>query len=157
MLRDIQDVRADRAGASLRAVAQAPSAPTARQLARRFRLGHIRAIERAVARCGNELDRRLGRDPTEDVTFDLDATDTPVYGRGEQGAGHSRHGNLAYNSYVVTWAQRGHALTGELEGGNQARIKATESDRMLGRAKRLLPAEHGQIVPAATRASTRSS
>ena len=142
---DIQDVRADRAGASLRAVAQAPSAPTARQLAHRFRLGHIRAIERAVARCGNELDRRLGRDPTEDVTFDLDATDTPVYGRKKQDTGRSRHGNLAYNSYVVTWAQRGRALTSELKGGNQARIKATESDRMLGRAKRLLPAEHGQI------------
>ena len=34
---DIEDVRADRAGASLRAVAEAPSAPTARQLAYRFR------------------------------------------------------------------------------------------------------------------------
>ena len=81
---DIEDVRADRAGASLRAVAQTPSAPTARQLAYRFRRRHIRAIERAVARCGNELDRRLGRDPTEDVTFDLDATETPVYGRRKQ-------------------------------------------------------------------------
>ena len=78
---DVQDVRADRAGAPLRAVAQTPSAPTARQLAYRFRLGHIRAIERATARCGNELDRKLGRDLTEGVTFDLDATETPVYGQ----------------------------------------------------------------------------
>ena len=143
---DIEDVRADRAGAALRAVARTPSAPTARQLAYRFKPTHIRAIERAVARCGNELDRRLGRDPGEDVTFDLDATETPVYGRRKQGAGRSRPGNLAYNSYVVTWAQRGRALTSELKGGNQARIKAAESDRMLGRAERLLPAEHGQIT-----------
>jgi DDE family transposase len=143
---DVQDVRADRAGAPLRAVAQTPSAPTARQLAYRFRLGHIRAIERATARAGNELDRKLGRDLTEAVTFDLDATETPVYGRRKQGTGRSRHGNLAYNSYAVTWAQRGRAMTSELKGGNQARIKAAESDRMLGRAARLLPAEHGQIT-----------
>jgi hypothetical protein len=143
---DLQDVRADEAGALLRAVARTPSAPTARQLARRFRVSHIRAIERAVARCGNDLDRRLGRDAGEDVTFDLDATETPVHGRKKRGTGRSRNGHLAYNSYVVTWAQRGRAMTSELKGGNQARIKAAESDRMLGRAQRLLPAEHGQIT-----------
>jgi Transposase DDE domain group 1 len=79
------------------------------------------------------------------VTFDLDATETKVYGRKKRGSGRSRHGHLAYNSYVVTWAERGRALTSELKGGNQARIKAAESGRMLGRAQRLLPTEHGQI------------
>ena len=143
---DIEDVRADRAGAELRAVAATPSAPTARQLAYKFKPSHIRAIERGVARAGNELDRRLGRDPGEDVTFDLDATETKVYGRKKRGTGRSRHGHLAYNSYVVTWAERGRALTSELKAGNQARIKAQESDRMLGRAQRLLPEEHGQIT-----------
>jgi len=143
---DIEDVRADRAGASLRAVAETPSAPTARQQAYRFRAGHIRAIERAVARAGNELDRRLGREPGEAVTFDLDATETKVFGRKKHGTGRSRHGHLAHNSYVVTWAQRGRAMTSELKGGNQARIKAAESDRMLGRAERLLPDGHGQIT-----------
>jgi hypothetical protein len=143
---DIEDVRADQAGAELRAVAQTPSAPTARQLSYRFRPGHIRAIERAVARCGNELDARLGRDAGEEVTLDLDATETPVYGRKKQGTGRSRQGHLAYNSYVVTWAQRGRALTSELKGGNQARIKASESDRMIGRAERLLPEGHGEIT-----------
>jgi len=143
---DIEAMRSDRAGASLRAVAEAPSAPTARQLACRFRVGHIRAIERAMARCGNELDRQLGRDASEPVTLDLDATETPVHGRRKHGAGRSRHGNLAYNSYVVTWAQRGRAMTSELKGGNRARIKAAESDRMLGRAQRLLPEGHEQIT-----------
>jgi hypothetical protein len=143
---DIEDVRADQAGARLRAVPDVPSAPTARQLACRFKPSHIRAVERAAARCGNELDRRLGRDPGEDVTLDLDATESKVYGRKKQGTGRSRHGHLAYNSYVVTWAQRGRGLTSELKRGNQARIKAAESDRMLGRAERLLPAEHGQIT-----------
>jgi len=143
---DVQDVRADRAGARLRAVAATPSAPTARQLAYKFKPSHIRAIERGAARAGNELDRKLGRDPAEHVTFDLDATEATVYGRKKRGTGRSRHGHLAYNSYVVTWAERGRALTSELKGGNQARIKTAESGRMLARAERLLPAEHGQVT-----------
>jgi hypothetical protein len=143
---DIEDVRADRALEPWRAVARTPSAPTARQLAYRFRPTHVRAIERAVARCGNELDRKLGREATAAVTFDLDATETKVYGRRKRGADRSRHGHLAYNSYIVTWAERGRALTSELKGGNQARIKAAESGRMLGRAERLLPEGHGQIT-----------
>jgi len=143
---DVQDVRADRAGARLRAVAETPSAPTARQLAYRFKRSHIRAIERGAARAGNDLDRRLGREASEDVTFDLDATETKVFGRKKRGAGRSRHGHLAYNSYTVTWANRGRPLTSELKGGNQARIKAAESLQMLRRAKRLLPEEHGPIT-----------
>jgi hypothetical protein len=143
---DIEVLRADRALARWRAVARTPSAPTARQLAYRFRPTHIRAIERAVARCGNELDRRLGRDATEPVTFDLDATETKVYGHRKRGARRSRRGDLAYNSYIVTWAERGRALTSELKGGNQARIAAIESSRMLGRAERLLPEGHGPIT-----------
>jgi Transposase DDE domain group 1 len=143
---DIEVVRADRTGAPWRAVSATPSAPTARQLACRFRPAHIRAIERAAARCGNELDRRLGREPGEDVTFDLDATESVVFGRRKRGTGRSRHGHLAYNSYVVTWAERGRALTSELKGGNQARIKATQSLTLIGRAERLLPTEHGKVT-----------
>jgi len=143
---DIEGLRADRALAAWRAVAETPSASTARQLAYRFKPAHIRALERAQARCGNALDRRLGREATEDVTLDLDATETTVYGPRKRGTGRSRHGHLAYNSYVVTWAQRGRALTAELKGGNQAQIKACESDRMIARAERLLPDGHGQIT-----------
>ncbi|HUJ82269.1 MAG TPA: transposase [Candidatus Acidoferrales bacterium] len=143
---DMQRVRDDTAGALLRAVADVPSAPTARQLARKFRPAHIRAIERAVARCGNDLDRRLGRDPSEAVTFDLDALESVVYGHQKCGTGRSRCGHLAYNSFIVTWAQRGRGLTSELKGGNQARITASSSLAMLSCAQRLLPKEHGQIA-----------
>jgi hypothetical protein len=100
---------ADAAGAGLRAVARTPSAPTARQLARRLGPSHVRAIERAVARVGERLDRELGRDAGEPVTLDLDATETEVYGRRKQGAARSHTGALAYSSYAVTWAQRGRA------------------------------------------------
>jgi len=143
---DIEDVRADRAGAPLRAVAQVPSAPTARQLARLFRRGHIRAIERAQARVANAVDVELGREPGEDVCFDLDATDSEVYGRCKQGAGRSHTGGLGYCSYVVTWAQRGRALTSELLGANRARITAKESAAMIKRAVKLLPEGHGQVT-----------
>ncbi len=143
---DMEVARADRALAPWRAVAAVPSAPTARQLAYRFKPSHIRAIERAGARAGNELDRKLHREQTEEVTLDLDATETVVYGQRKRGTGRSRHGHLGYNSYVVTWAQRGRALTGELKGGNQARIKASESDRMIARAERLLPEQHGRVT-----------
>lgn len=143
---DIEDLRADRTGAPLRAVAGTPSAPAARQLACRFRPSHIRAIERAQARAGERLDRRLGRDPGEHVTVDLDATESVVYGRRKQGARRGRSGKLAYNSYVATWAERGRALTGELRGGHQAKISALDSARICGRALALLPAGHGQVT-----------
>lgn len=143
---DIENVRADRAGAPLRAVADTPSAPAARQLARRYRRSHIRAIERAQARVAGQLDGELGRDGGEAVDFDLDATETEVYGRKKGGAARSHSGALAYNSYVVTWAQRGRALTSELVGGNRSRISAAESAAMIARAVKLLPAEHGQVT-----------
>jgi hypothetical protein len=153
---DIEELRSDRAGAALRAVAATPSAPTARQLARLFRPSHIRAIERALVRAGARLDRSLGRDPGE-PTVDLDATETVVYGRRKQGAGRSRSGQLAYNSYVATWAERGRALTSELKGGHQAKISARESARIIDRARGLLPADHGQVTVRGDSASTRRS
>jgi hypothetical protein len=106
---DIENVRADPAGAGLRAVPGTPSAPTARQLARCYRRPHIRAIERALARIGERVDRQLGRDVGDEVTFDLDAIETEVYGRSgpRRGAARSHNGALAYQSFVVTWAQRG--------------------------------------------------
>ena len=94
----------------------------------------------------NELDRGLGREQGEDVTLDLDATESVVYGARKQGTGRSRCGHLGYNSYVVTWAQRGRALTSDLKGGNQARIKAAESLRIIGRSQRLLPDGHGRVT-----------
>ena len=145
---DIENVRADTASAALRAVRDTPSAPAARQLAQRYRRTHIRAIERALARVGERVDRELGREVGDQVTFDLDATETEVYGRGprRRGAARSHSGVLAYQSYVVSWAERGRALTSELQGGNRARITASESARMIARAEKLLAAGHGQIT-----------
>ncbi|MGH2842450.1 MAG: IS1380 family transposase [Solirubrobacteraceae bacterium] len=145
---DIENVRADRASAAFRAVRDTPSAPAARQLCQRYRRTHVRAIERAVARVGDRVDRELGREAGDQVTFDLDATETEVYGRGgrRRDAARSHSGALAYQSYVVSWAERGRALTSELEPGNRARITARESAAMIARAEKLLPAGHGEIT-----------
>src|SRR4249919_4081137 len=55
----VEDVRADQAGAGLRAVAKTPSAGAALQNAKRFRRVHVQRVERAMARAGQRLDRAL--------------------------------------------------------------------------------------------------
>lgn len=78
---DLEDLRADDAGAELRAVADVPAASTAAQLARRLRPSHLRAAEAATAAAGDRLVAELGRDASEPVTLDFDSTLVEVYGR----------------------------------------------------------------------------
>jgi hypothetical protein len=68
---DLERLRADQAGAELRAVAEVPAASTACQLARRFRRSHLRAAEQAFAECANALDVQLGRRAEGRVTLDF--------------------------------------------------------------------------------------
>jgi Transposase DDE domain group 1 len=142
----VEELRSDRAGARLRAVAEAPSAATALQLAKRFRRSHIQATERATARAGEALDRTLGRDPTEPVTIDLDATGVEVFGRRKRGARRSRHGSVSYAPHVAFWAERGRPLTSELVGGNREKLSGADSARIARRALSLLPAGHGEAT-----------
>ena len=142
----VEDVRADRAGAGLRAVAGTPSAPAALQNAKRFRRCHVQRVERAMARAGQRLDRALGRDPREPVTIDLDATQVTVYGQRKQGGARSRHGSMSYAPHVATWAQRGRALTCELVGGNREKLSGVQCARIARRAIALLPAGHGTVT-----------
>jgi hypothetical protein len=136
---DIEELRADHAGAGLRGAWRVPAAATARQLARRFRRCHIQAVERAIARVGGRLDRALGRDPAQDATIDLDATQLEVHGR-KGGAARSRHGCLAYAPHIAFWAQRGRALTGELVGGNREKLTAAKAATLARRALAMLRA-----------------
>ena len=140
---DLEQVRADQAGSGLRTVGATPSAPTALQRAKDFRRVHCQRVERACARVGDHLDRALGRDPSEPVTIDLDATQVEVYGAHKQGARRNRHGQMSYAPHVAFWAQTGRALTGELVGGNREQLSGTECARIATRALWLLPAGHG--------------
>jgi hypothetical protein len=143
---DIEDLRADAAGAVLRAVAQVPAASTALQLAKRFRRCLCQAVERGLARAGQRLDRALDRKVGDAVTIDLDATVLEVYGRGKQGASRNRCGRLSFAPHIAFWAQRGRALTGELVAGNRERLPARAAAAICRRALRLLPAGRGPVT-----------
>ena len=140
---DLEEVRADEAGSGLRTIAATPSAPTALQRAKDFRRVHCQRVERACARVGEHLDRALGREASEPVTVDLDATVIEVYGRRKQGAARNRLGQLSYAPHVAFWAQRGRALTSELVGGNREKLTGSQCARTATRALSLLPAGHG--------------
>lgn len=142
---DLEDVRADGAGAPLRAVTDVPSSSSALQIAKRFRRSHLQCAERAVARAGAKLDAALGRDPSEDVTVDLDASGVEVFGLRKQGAARNRDGQLSYAPYLATWAERGRALCSELHPGNRQMLSGAESARIARRAIELLPEGHGQV------------
>lgn len=140
--RDLEQVRADDAGALLRIVSQVPSAPAALQRTKDFRRVHCQRIERAMADVGCELDRRLGRERSlEPATIDLDATQIEVYGRYKQGAARNRQGQMAYAPHVAFWAQTGRALCAELVSGARERLTAVECAKLARRAMSLLPAE----------------
>ena len=140
---DLQELRADEAGSGLRTVGQAPSAPTALQRSKDFRRVHCQRVERACARVGEHLDRALGRELTEPVTIDLDATGIEVFGRRKQGAARNPQGQMSYAPHVAFWAERGRALTSELVGGNREKLTGSECARIATRALSLLPAGHG--------------
>ena len=52
------------------------------------------------SRHATELVRQPGRDPGEEVTLDLDATESVVFARRKHGTGRSQRGRPAHNSYV---------------------------------------------------------
>ena len=142
---DLERLRADEAGAELRAVAEVPAASTACQLARRYRRSHLRAAEAAFAACANSMDSQLGRLPDGPVTLDFDSTGVEVYGRHKPGAGVNHQGQLAYQPLLVSWAQRGRLLATELLAGN-ASTRGEEPRQLLTRALACLPDGHGQVA-----------
>jgi hypothetical protein len=142
---DLERLRADEAGAELRAVAEVPAASTACQLARRFRRSHLRAAEAAFAGCANGMDAQLGRTVDGPVTLDFDSTGVEVYGRNKPGAGVNYHGQLAYQPLLCAWAQRGRVLATELLAGHDS-TRGEEPRQMLRRALGYLPAGHGPVA-----------
>jgi hypothetical protein len=141
---DLERLRADAAGAELRAVADVPAASTACQLARRFRRSHLRAAEAAFARCANAVDGQLGRHGEEPVTLDFDSSQVEVYGRRKPGAAVNYQGQLAYQPLLCSWAQRGRMLTTELLSGADS-TRGEEPRLLLRRALEYLPDGHGHV------------
>lgn len=141
---DLEDLRADAAGAELRAVPDTPAASTACQLARRLSPEHLVAAEGAIAAAGERLDRDLGRDQAEPVTLDFDSTLVEVYGRKKPGASRAHTGQLAYQPLLAVWAERGRVLAAELLSGSESTRAAPTLD-VVRRALSLLPEGHGHV------------
>jgi hypothetical protein len=141
---DLERLRADDAGAELRAVADVPAASTACQLARRYRRSHLRGAEAAFAACANAMDAQLGRTPEGAVTLDFDSTGVEVYGRNKPGAGVNYQGQLAYQPLLCSWAQRGRLLATELLAGNDS-TRGEQPRQMLKRTLGYLPDGHGPV------------
>src|SRR5438132_8986415 len=141
---DLEDLRADAAGAELRAVAEVPAASTAAQLARRLRPSHLRAAEAALAGAGDRLDTELGRDPAAPVTLDFDSTLAEAYGRTQPRATRAHTGQLAYQPLLAVWAERGRVLSSQLLSGSDS-TRRDDTLALVRRALALLPAGHGHV------------
>lgn len=141
---DMERLRADIAGAELRAVAEVPASSTAAQLARRFRRTQLRAAEAAVAGAGERLDRELGRVAGDPVTLDFDSTLVEVYGRRKPGASRAHTGQLAYQPLIGVWAERGRVLCSELLSGADSTRRDDTLD-LVRRTLALLPEGHGHV------------
>lgn len=141
---DIERLRADEAGAELRAVTNVPAASTMCQLMTRFRRSHLRAAEHAFSGCANGMDLQLGREPGGPVTLDYDSTIVEVHGRQKQGTGMTHQGQTAYQPLLCSWAERGRILGSELLAGNSS-TRGEEPRQLLARTLRGLPDGHGEI------------
>lgn len=121
-LADLDRARADEAGAALRTVMAPPASTTAATLAVRFgpderagvQVAWAEAIARAVSLLPDGEQRRLA----ERVTLDADPTDIEVYGAKKEGVAYNYCGQRAGRAFLVTWAELGITLAGELSAGN---------------------------------------
>jgi Transposase DDE domain group 1 len=120
---DLDTLRADVAGAALRTIACPPAPTTAAELARRFGPTQLGGIETALAEVTARAvallptPRRRGLQAVR-PTVDLDPTDVEVYGANKQGVGWTYAGKRCGRPVLVTWAEAGVALAGELVAGN---------------------------------------
>ena len=141
---DLERLRADEAGAELRAVAEMPAASTACQLARRYRRSHLRGAEAAFAACANAWTASWPQAGWGgDAGFRLDRGG----GLRPQQARRWRQlpGPAGLSAAVCSWAQRGRLLGTELLAGNDS-TRGEEPRRLLRRVLGYLPDGHGPVA-----------
>jgi len=119
---DLDHLRADRAGAALRAVPE-PPAPSTFALAA-GRLGR-RGVQQVEAGMGTLIGRWFAAIPAPRrdqlracrPTIDLDGTDIEVYGRKKEAVAWNHEGRRVGRAHPATWAEAGLVLAGDLGSG----------------------------------------
>jgi hypothetical protein len=135
---DLGHLRADRAGAASRAVAD-PPAPSTFALAA-GRLGR-RGVARVEAGMGTLIGRWFAAMPAARrvqlgscrPTIDLDGTDIEVYGSKKEAVAWNHEGRRVGRAHPATWAEAGVVLAGDLGSGRDDPRPSTPVDRPGGR------------------------
>lgn len=119
---DLDHLRADHAGAGLRAVPDAPAPTTFIALAKRFNHARTGDLESAVGAMVTTWFAALPaprRHCLGEVrpTVDIDPTDIEVYGPKKRGVAWNYAGQRAGRAHPAVWAEAGVVLAGELGSG----------------------------------------
>jgi hypothetical protein len=119
---DLDDLRGDQAGASLRAVPEAPASTTFISLARRFDQVRIADLESGVGALVRSWFAALPKARRQALselrpTLDLDPTDIEVYGAKKQGVAWNYAGQRCGRAHPVVWAEAGVVVAGQLGAG----------------------------------------
>lgn len=139
---DLENLRADEAGAALRAVPDAPAPTTFIALARRFDEATVGDLESAVGAMAATWFAALAparRQALAGVrpTVDIDPTDIEVYGRKKRGVAWNYAGQLSGRAHPAVWAEAGVVLAGELGSGTDD--PRPQAPGLIGRAIAALP------------------
>ena len=140
---DLDHLRADRAGAALRAVPGTPASTTFAALARRLDtvaladLGH--AVGALVARAFAAYpEARRAELAAVRPTVDLDPTDVEVYGSKKEGVAYNHQGQRVGRPHPAVWAEAGLVLAADLGSGRDDPRPRAPS--LVARAVAALPA-----------------
>lgn len=139
---DLDALRADEAGAVLRAVPEAPAPSTFIALAKRFDDAAIGDLESAVGAMAETWFAALPTARRRALaavrpTLDLDPTDIEVYGRKKQGVAWNYAGQRAGRAHPTVWAEAGVVIAGEL--GSGADDPRPQAPGLIARAVAALP------------------
>ncbi len=119
---DLDNQRADTAGAALRAVPKIPAATTFIGVAKRFDAKVFAGVEAAVAKLVRRWFAMLPAERRAKLvasrpTIDLDPTDVEVYGRKKEGVASNYQGQLVGRPHPAVWAEAGVVVAADLGSG----------------------------------------
>lgn len=119
---DLDHLRADEAGAVLRAVAVPPASTTFAALARRFDSVSVADLDSAIGSLTATAfaaypEARQVELATQRPTIDLDPTDVETYGSKKEGVAYNHQGQRVGRPHPATWAEAGLVLAAELGSG----------------------------------------